>query len=126
MKPLRFLFFLAFLIFSGSFVRVAEPTFRVKPYLQVFQDGKVQISWFTSSNPASEFKVFDNQGTLILSQTINGEEVPEIFYTSQELNQSIDGLDKGSWLYQAQVFRFRVQLTNLKTNHTYRYQVIRN
>ncbi|WP_144605034.1 T9SS type A sorting domain-containing protein [Algoriphagus algorifonticola] len=126
MKPLRFLFFLAFLIFSGSFVRVAEPTFRVKPYLQVFQDGKVQITWFTSSDAASEIKVFDELGTLVLSQTINGEEVPEIFYTSQELNQSIDGLDKGSWLYQAQVFRFRIQLTNLKTNHTYRYQVIRN
>ncbi|WP_233754443.1 T9SS type A sorting domain-containing protein [Algoriphagus sp. AGSA1] len=81
--------------------------FRIYPYLQVYGNNKIQLTWFSNSLAESSIKVIDEEGTVIFVGKVDAEAVPDIYYTSQEKNQNINGLVQGSWLDTDQVFRYR-------------------
>ncbi|WP_075350976.1 T9SS type A sorting domain-containing protein [Algoriphagus marinus] len=112
MKRFLFLSLLlaAGLFFSGASYFEVNP-YRVYPYLQVYDQGKIQLTWFGNTLASSEIIIKNPSGEVIFSKNVNGEEVPEIFYTDAEKNQTISGLEKGSWLQSDQAFRYQVQMT---------------
>ncbi|UZD23743.1 metallophosphoesterase [Algoriphagus halophytocola] len=100
--------FLLCMVFTSTKPAEVNP-FRVFPYLQVYGNGKIQITWFSTSQSSSSIQLFNEEGGSILNQEIVGEEVAEIYYTSQEKNESIAGLSQGSWLISDAAFRYRFQ-----------------
>jgi 3',5'-cyclic AMP phosphodiesterase CpdA len=111
MKKSFFPFFLLAisLFFSGSTIFEINP-YRVYPYLQVYDQGKIQLTWFGSTLTSSEIIIKNPAGEVIFTKVVTGELVPEIFYTAIEKNQTIVGLEKGSWLQSDQAYRYQVQV----------------
>ncbi len=107
--------------FSGAAILELNP-FRVFPYLQVYDEGKIQITWMGNALTNSNITVKDESGQIIVTKEVIGELVPEIFYTDAEKNQQISGLEKGSWLLSEQAFRYQVQL-DLPTDERLTYEV---
>ncbi len=106
-----FIFFLIIVSFAiGGAAKVEINPFRVYPYLQVYDSGKIQMTWMSTSLTSSSITLKDENGVIIFAKDITGEAVPEIFYTEAEKNQQIPGLEKGSWLLSDQAFRYQVQL----------------
>lgn len=105
--------------FSGATVLEVNP-YRVFPYLQVYDQGKIQLTWFGNTLASSEISVKNTSGEVLFSQAVTGEAVSEIFYTAAEKNQTIAGLEKGSWLQSDQAYRYQVQLAlppGIKVNY---------
>jgi len=123
MKRFIFLFLIlaAGLFISGSTFFEINP-YRVYPYLQVYDQGKIQITWFGNTLASSEITIKNTAGEVIFAKSVIGEAVPEIFYTEAEKNQSISGLEKGSWLQSDQAFRYQVQVS-LPAGITVNYRV---
>lgn len=94
------------ILFSSLTPNQVNP-FRINPYLQVYGKGKLQLTWFSNSLSTSSIKILKKSGETIYQGDVQGEVVPEIYYTSQERNQIIPGLEQGSWIGSDQVFRYR-------------------
>ncbi|SFB45353.1 T9SS type A sorting domain-containing protein [Algoriphagus aquimarinus] len=97
---------LIFIVFASLKISGVNP-FRIYPYLQVYGEGKIQLTWFSSSQTASSIKLTNASGSVIYEGEIAAESVPEIYYTTPEKNQVLEGLEQGSWLGSDQVFRYR-------------------
>jgi hypothetical protein len=93
--------------FFSSLKPVQINPFRINPYLQVYGQGKLQLTWFSNSLSQSSIKLLSDSGQTLNEGEVVGEAVPEIFYTNKEKNQQIPGLDQGSWMGSSQVFRYR-------------------
>ncbi|EFQ79238.1 metallophosphoesterase family protein [Algoriphagus machipongonensis] len=106
-----------------SGIATSTDEFRVLPYLQLYGEGRVQISYFSHSQINSNFELFDDQGTKVWSQEIQANEVPEIYYTSNEQNESISGIAQGSWLYGQAAYKHEAILPELQSGKTYKYTV---
>jgi len=100
---------LIFIVFASLKISEVNP-FRIYPYLQVYGEGKIQLTWFSSSQTASSIKLTNASGSVIYEGEIVAESVPNIYYTSQEKNQVITGLEQGSWIEGDQVFRYRMPI----------------
>ncbi len=87
----------------------SQENFRILPYLQVYESGKVQLTWFSESPLASRIIIKNSTGSELVSKEVIGEEVPEIYYTTQEKNQNIPGLIQGSWIKGDKSYRYRIQ-----------------
>ncbi|SDD22687.1 Por secretion system C-terminal sorting domain-containing protein [Algoriphagus faecimaris] len=122
-KGLFFIFLLPLFLGMISKSASVDTLFRVKPYLQLFGKGEIQITWFADQLLSSSIKVKDGSGTVIWESEVVGELVPEIYYTSQEKNQLIGGLSQGSWLYGDQTYRYRVALPELEAGKSLSYEV---
>ncbi len=118
---LRFLPAFAFLLLIG-FPAISQDSFRVLPYLQTYGVNGYQITWFCNTPMSSRIIIKDDSGNEVFNQTVTPEEIPEIYYTGQELNQAINGLKKGSWLETSQAFRYRLN-ANFSSNSVYYYTV---
>jgi len=81
--------------------------FRIYPYLQVYGNGKIQLTWFSNSFTSSTIKLIGASGSIIYEGEVTAEAVPEIYYTQKEKNQVLIGLEQGSWIASDQVFRYR-------------------
>lgn len=84
--------------------------FRIYPYLQVYGKGKIQITWFSNSQTSSSIKLIGSAGSVVYEGEVVAESVPDIYYTSPERNQVINGLEQGSWIESEQVFRYRFSI----------------
>jgi hypothetical protein len=97
--------------------------FRVLPYLQQPGSDGMLFTWFTESNQSGSLKI-DGPG---LSSSLNFGSSPayqaKLQYTQAELNQSITGLDKGSWLSSSDNYKHSVDVRGLQANSTYTYTV---
>ncbi|WP_192349613.1 T9SS type A sorting domain-containing protein [Algoriphagus sp. Y33] len=81
--------------------------FRIYPYLQVYGNNKIQLTWFSNSLAESSIKLVGEEGSVIFRGKVDAEAVPDIYYTSQEKSQNINGLEQGSWLKTDHIFRYR-------------------
>jgi 3',5'-cyclic AMP phosphodiesterase CpdA len=106
-RPTFFLVFCFFLLSTVS--AFSQENFRILPYLQVYETGKVQLTWFSDSPQASRISIKNSSGLELVNKEVVGVEVPEIYYTSQEKSQSITGLAQGSWLKGDKTYRYRIQ-----------------
>lgn len=97
--------------------------FRVLPYLQLYGRGQFQITWFSRTKINSSFQLLNAQGTIVWNSEIIAEEVPEIFYTQIELNESIEEIPQGSWLYESATYKHQAILPVLEPGKTYTYRV---
>lgn len=111
MKRSFFLFVLLAIsiFFSGSKVLEINP-YRVYPYLQVYDQGKIQLTWISNTLTSSEITIKNQEGAVIFSKNVTGEALPEVYYSEAEKNQSISGLEKGSWLQSDQAFKYQIQV----------------
>jgi len=109
------------IFFSGSKVLEINP-YRVYPYLQVYDQGKIQLTWISNTLTSSEITIKNQEGAVIFSKNVTGEALPEVYYSEAEKNQSISGLEKGSWLQSDQAFKYQVQV-DLPPGITVSYQV---
>lgn len=118
------IFFLVGLNFLfGSFRAPNSGVFRVYPYLQVYGQGRFQLSWISSQSLSSKIDLYNDQGTKIWTSAIEGTFIPEIYYTSKELNEEIAGLTKGSWLKESEAYKYVAELPELAPGEIYSYQV---
>ncbi|SFU12273.1 Por secretion system C-terminal sorting domain-containing protein [Algoriphagus locisalis] len=97
------------LAFTSLNVAEVNP-YRIYPFLQVYGQGKMQLTWFSNSLATSSIKLTGESGEILYEGEVAGESVPNIYYTSQEKNQTIDGLEQGSWIKSDQVFRYRMPI----------------
>jgi 3',5'-cyclic AMP phosphodiesterase CpdA len=97
------------IFFSGSKVLEINP-YRVYPYLQVYDQGKIQLTWISNTLTSSEITIKNQEGAVIFSKNVTGEALPEVYYSEAEKNQSISGLEKGSWLQSDQAFKYQIQV----------------
>jgi len=96
--------------------------FRIYPYLQIYGDGKIQMTWFSNVKSSSSIKLVNDNGEKLLEREVISEAVPEIYYTSKEKRQEIPGLNQGSWLKDDGVFRYRLQV-DLAAGEKLNYEV---
>ncbi len=122
-KVYNFFGLMLLLALMTSSVSTDTSTFRVFPYLQVFDSGKFQLTWITNDAVSSDVELYDDQGNLILTETVSAELMPEIFYTSVEQNEVIDGLTQGSWLGAAQGYKQVLEFPELQPGAVYTYIV---
>ncbi|MFC3414757.1 T9SS type A sorting domain-containing protein [Algoriphagus hitonicola] len=125
MKPKQLFFLMILPLFLGMSLKLEleESFFRIKPYLQLYGEGNIQITWFSDQNAESQLVVKNAEGAVVWESAVDGENVPEIYYTSQEKAQSISDLPQGSWLFSDQTFRYRVALPDLPAGKNYSYEV---
>jgi hypothetical protein len=101
----------------------AAADFRVNPYLQNPSSDGMYFTWFSSSNQAGTLSI-SGPG---LSTPLSFNSAPALqgvlAYTNAELNQSISGLDKGSWLVAGDSYKHTVDVRSLQANTTYSYTV---
>ncbi len=109
------------IFFSGSKVLEINP-YRVYPYLQVYDQGKIQLTWISNTLTTSEITIKNQEGLVIFSKNVTGETLPEVYYSEAEKNQNISGLEKGSWLQSDQAFKYQIQVA-LPPGITVSYQV---
>jgi hypothetical protein len=100
-----------------------QSTFRILPYLQVFDQGNVQLTWFGNSPLPSNVRMTNSQGTELMSRSVSAEEVPELYYTRPEREQTIPGLENGSWLEGNHAYRYQVTIHDLPPGETVQYTV---
>lgn len=97
---------------------------RVLPYLQSPASTSMTLTWFSYT---------DKPGLLtVRGAGIGGgrrrlrsvpEPMPALAYTEAELAQEIDGLRQGSWLLKDRNVKHSIELTGLRPDTVYRYEV---
>lgn len=101
----------------------AAADFRINPYLQNPSSDGMYFTWFTSSAAAGTLSI-TGPG---LDAPLTFSSVPALqsvlAYTNAEMNQSISGLDKGSWLIAGDNFKHMIDVRALQANTTYSYTV---
>lgn len=97
-------------VFWGFFLipdfSIADSNFRVFPYLQFADQNLVQVRWFGDQNHASSITFRDSEGNLLASSSVQGKEMPDLYYTSAEKSQSILGLEGQNWIGGEKYFRY--------------------
>ncbi|MBN3581882.1 metallophosphoesterase [Algoriphagus aestuarii] len=108
----KFLFGILLVLIVGTSWNFFEVNpFRIYPYLQVYGEGKVQITWFSNSLTSSSIKIQDESGSILFSQAVEGKSMSELYYTNAEKNQVLNGLDQGSWIGAEESFKYQVQIS---------------
>lgn len=111
---------------TSSVLPAPQPGFRVTPYLQRPSASSMTVNWVSE---------LDSPGTLALVQqpapagarprtfTSKPEYLPLMEYTQREIDQTIPGLEKGSWLKSNSNYKHSIQLVGLRANNRYTYTV---
>lgn len=117
---------------AAASLRAAQPGFRVLPYLQKPASDSMTVNWISE---------LGTPGTLTLTPEAgaDGKKAPGkphtrtftskpayqkiMEYTALEIDQTIPGLEKGSWLNSNANYKHSVDLTQLKPGVTYTYTV---
>lgn len=89
-----------FVLFVHSPKACGQSNFRIHPYLQVYDNGKTQITWFSDSPLTSSILIKDDLGADLVNSEVAPEKASELYYTNQELGQVISGLDNGRVLVE--------------------------
>ena len=104
--------------------------FRVLPYLMEPTADSMDLVWFSETDQPGTVQVSGpglgggkGKGNDAGRYTSDPQYRPLLEYTDKELDQSITGLVKGSWLKADSNYRHRVSITGLKPGKTYRYTV---
>ncbi|MGH3095814.1 MAG: fibronectin type III domain-containing protein [Streptosporangiales bacterium] len=96
---------------------------RVNPYLQNPSSDGVRVTWFTKAAEPGELVVHGPGLHGGASYTTEPAQEAILDYTDAELNQEIDGLEQGSWLYQGGNYKHAVDITGLQPGKHYAYTV---
>ena len=101
----------------------AAADFRINPYLQNPSSDGMYFTWFTASADAGSLSISGPglASPIVLNSLPTLEST--LAYTNAELNQSISGLDKGSWLIAGDNYKHTVDVRSLQANTTYQYTV---
>ncbi len=118
-KPLVLVLF----VFLNSPGAYGQANFRIYPYLQVYENGKIQITWFSNSPLPGRISIKNDLDAELINSDVSPEEAAGIYYTSRELGQVIPGLDNGSWLEGGKAYRYRVTADKLPPGKTLEYAV---
>lgn len=111
MKPFQKLFYLVFIgLFLCPVFSFAQSSFRIFPYLQVADENLVQIRWFADQNYTSSIELRDSKGNLLSSGNVQGVEMPDLYYTSNEKSQTIVGLEGQNWIGGDKYFKYEISL----------------
>jgi 3',5'-cyclic AMP phosphodiesterase CpdA len=102
---------IAVLVLGTSWNFFEVNPFRIYPYIQVYGEGKVQITWFSNSLTSSSIKIVDQSGSTLLNQAVEGKSMPELYYTNAEKNQVLNGLEQGSWIGSEESFKYQIQIS---------------
>ncbi len=101
---------LVFLVFSLAFCHGArshaQSNFRIFPYLQTADQNLIQIRWFSGQAHPSSILISDSEGKTLFSAEVQGKEMPDLYYTNRERNQTIAGLEGESWIGPDSYFRY--------------------
>ncbi|WIM68733.1 metallophosphoesterase [Corynebacterium breve] len=99
-----------------------QPGFRVLPYLMKPASDQMTINFFTELGNDATVTVTQS-GEVVLEEQARGEYQENLQYTQLELEQEIEGLDKGSWLKSNDNYKYSVTVSDLAPNTTYNYTV---
>jgi hypothetical protein len=110
-------------LLAGAFAFSAHAQFRVNPYLQAPSSDGMYFTWFSGASVAGSLTITGPglASPLVLSSTPTFESV--LSYTNAELNQSIAGLQQGSWLQDNTNFKHALDVRGLAAGSTYQYTV---
>ena len=115
---------------AASQAPAPQDGFRVLPYLMEPTGDSMDLVWFSETDQPGTVQVSGpglGQGKGKGNQKGRYTSEPEyrslLEYTQKELEQSITGLEQGSWLQADSNYRHRVSITGLKPGKTYRYTV---
>jgi Ca2+-binding RTX toxin-like protein len=97
--------------------------FRVNPYLQNPSSDGVYITWFTEQDLSSSLTVTGPGLSQPLTLLSNTTFEPALAYTTAEKNQTITGLESGSWLISDNNYKHTVDVRGLLPGQTYTYTV---
>lgn len=106
--------------------RSAADPFRVRPYLQKPSSDQMSLRWVTES---------DTPGTVVVrgpglgrpsALTSDPERQPLLDYTQAERDESIAGLEQGSWLKGEDNHLHTVTIEGVRPGSTYRYEVVQD
>ncbi|MBB5512482.1 hypothetical protein HD598_001169 [Neomicrococcus aestuarii] len=111
-----------------------KPGFRVYPYLTNSAQNTMDLTWISELNTAGTVTVTgpgigggkgkSASNKVVLTSSPVYLERSE--YTEKELNQSISGLEKGSWLKSNSNYRHKVTVDGLKAGKEYQYTVVQD
>ena len=107
---------------AGGSPVAPQPGFRVLPYLQSPSSDSMTVVWVSELGTAGSLTVTGpGIGTRTLTSDPRLLELSE--YSDAELDQSIRGLEKGSWLLSDSNYQHIVELEGLRPGKTYTYTV---
>jgi hypothetical protein len=101
----------------------ALPAFRIQPYLQQPASDGVLLTWFSTKNAAGDVSITGPGLTTPLLLKSTPVLRPEMSYTTQERDEDIPGLVKGSWLISGDAYKHSVAVRGLQPNQIYNYAV---
>jgi hypothetical protein len=102
----------------------AAADFRVNPYLQNPSSDGMYLTWFSASAQAGTLSITGPGLQAPLSFSSSPALQSVLAYTNAELNQTIGGLDKGSWLSSGDTYKHAIDVRSLQANTTYAYSVM--
>lgn len=103
---------------------VAAENFRVLPYLQQPSSSGMLFTWFTQVNAAGTLQITGPHLFTPLRFTSEPQVAPGLRYTEAELNQNVNGLAPGSWLYHdGDTFKHEIEVRGLQAATIYTYTV---
>ena len=116
---------------AASGARAAQPGFRVLPYLQRPAGDSMMITWVSELDAPGSLTIApvptDGRKPQGKPQartfTSKPTYLPLMEYTALELNQTVPGLEQGSWLKANTNYKHAVEVTRLKPGVTYEYTV---
>jgi hypothetical protein len=99
--------------------------FRILPYLQNPSADGIRITWFTDSEVPCTLEVWGGAipASAPRSLTVKPERQEQLGYTEIERNQTIPGLEQGSWLAAGPSYKATLELADLDPDTTYSYRV---
>ncbi len=97
--------------------------FRVNPYLQQPSTDGMYFTWFTEVDVAGTLTITGSSLSSPLTFSSTPASQPLLAYTNAELNQSITGLEQGSWLISDNNYKHTVDVRGLLPGTTYEYAV---
>lgn len=112
------------LLVVGAAASTALADFRVSPYLQNPTANGMYFTWFSSQNQPGTLEITGPGLSQPLSFTTTPELRSETAYTTQELNQTINGLPQGSWLIPGDNFKHTVNVAGLQPDSVYTYTAV--
>ena len=102
----------------------AQAQFRINPYLQQPASDGMLFTWFSQDESAGSIEIAGPglDSPLMLNSTPDFR--PEMAYTDAEKNQTIEGLEQGSWLVgDGTAYKHSVPVSGLMPDTTYTYTV---
>lgn len=96
---------------------------RVLPYLQNPTATSMMVTWFSHAEEPGTLRVVGPGLRGHVEFTSPGEPQPALAYTDAERREEIDGLPQGSWLLPDGAVKHLVDVTGLRADSHYRYEV---